>query len=150
MHQNFYWDNDAMTRRTPSIGGLKWSPGALRTISTATFLPTPNKSFLVSPRLLLCLDFIEVGSQVPSLLPVLLIGGPLVLRQDGFEHCAVQGSLDAESSSVKEVLRQPRECLLHFGGLLQGIIVIKTKLIEPRSVEGPSLPSSVVKEGSAW
>ena len=68
-------------------------------------------------------------------------------------------------------LRQPRECLLHFGGLLQGIIVIKTKLIEPRSaenfgfhkdssvlfqyclgglLEGPSLPSSIVKEGSAW
>merc|ERR1719167_1833644 len=148
MHQNFYWDNDAMTRRTPSIGGLKWSPSALRTISTATFLPTPNKSFLVSPRLLLCLlclDFIKVGSQVPSLLPVLLVGGPLVLGQDSFQHRAVQGSLDAESPPVKEVLGKPRKCLLHFGRLMHGIIVVKTKLVEPSSVEGPSLPSNTVK-----
>ena len=40
----------------------------------------------------------------PSLLPVLLIGGPLVLGQDSLEHRAVQRALDAESPSVKEVL----------------------------------------------
>ena len=40
----------------------------------------------------------------PSLLPVLLIGGPLVLGQDSLQHCAVQGALDAEGTTVKEVL----------------------------------------------
>ena len=44
------------------------------------------------------------NDNTPSLLPVLLISGPLVLGQDGFEHRTVQGSLDAESPSIKEVL----------------------------------------------
>jgi len=87
---------------------------------------------------------------IPSLLPVLLIGGPLVLGQDSLQHGAVQGSLDAESPSVKEVLGQPRERLLHFGGLVHGIIVVETELVESSSIEGPSLPSNIVKEGSAW
>ena len=79
---------------------------------------------LVSPRLplcLLCLHFGKVGSQVPkvadeqvlvlfskgfqpSLLPVLLIGGPLVLGEHGLQHRAVQGALDAEGPGVKQVL----------------------------------------------
>ena len=46
----------------------------------------------------------KLNNTAPSLLPVLLIGGPLVLGQDGLKHRAVQGSLDAESSAVKEVL----------------------------------------------
>ena len=56
---------------------------------------------------------------IPSLLPVLLIGGPLVLGQDSLQHRAVQGSLDAESPSVKEVLS---EILVIFGNI--GIIII--------------------------
>ena len=68
----------------------------------------------------------------------------------------MQGALDAEGTSVKEVLpwvdvgvtefqeknnclemylRQSGERLLHFGSLLQGIVVVKTKLVEPRSAE---------------
>ena len=43
---------------------------------------------------------------IPSLLSVLLVGGPLVLGQDSLQHGAVQGSLDAESPSVKEVLSE--------------------------------------------
>ena len=43
-------------------------------------------------------------NDIPSLLPVLLIGGPLVLGQDSLEHRTVQRTLDAESPSVKEVL----------------------------------------------
>ena len=40
----------------------------------------------------------------PSLLPVLLIGGPLVLGQHGLQHRAVQRALDAEGPGVKQVL----------------------------------------------
>merc|ERR1719323_1777455 len=78
-------------------------------------LSTPRRS-LVSPRLplcLLCLHFSKVRGQVPSLLPVLLIGGPLVLGEHGLQHRAVQGALDAESPGVKQVLWQPGERLLH-------------------------------------
>ena len=36
---------------TPPRGLWKWSPSALRTISTATFLPTPNKSCEISSKM---------------------------------------------------------------------------------------------------
>ena len=68
----------------------------------------------------------------------------------------MQGALNAEGTTVKEVLPwvdvsvigisrknnclemhlgQSGERLLHFGSLLQGIVVVKTKLVEPRSAE---------------
>ena len=68
----------------------------------------------------------------------------------------MQGALDAEGTTVKEVLPwvdvnvigisrknnclemhlgQSGERFFHFGSLLQGIVVVKTKLVEPRSAE---------------
>ena len=167
MRSNLSWCNlwDLLSFPTlpflPSLPSLRWGTGSgtwIRKIWIAFNIKTIN---------------------VPSPLPVLLIGGPLVLGQDGLKHWALQGALDAESPSVKEVLQviflvneidqiwirliklgsdfsdlgltfeleiwklysleghlgQPRECLLHFRGLLQGIIVVKTKLVEPRSAE---------------
>ena len=130
---------------------------------------------LVSPGFpfcLLCLDFIEVGSQVPGEYkqetelrvleyhtfpspcpPHRWATGPWAgqssasrsarragcgrhVRQGGpaMGRCWCDG-ISRKNNCLEMHLRQSGERLLHFGSLLQGIVVVKTKLVEPRSTE---------------